>query len=388
METKRICYSREFLLSFRDNKYEISDVLKKTITEVFKDISLEPKKKSFQKDWRKDKKPLHKHKSKNTITKPFFSSTRLPDKTKQSKIMGLLNKLGKENTTATGEKILKMMTTETETLELLNFLAKQSLIQETVSEIMTGLCIYIFKNKNEARQLFLFKCKSEFAEFTYNAKNDDTRKVGLVKVLKKLFDENFINNRPFEEICNTFLINLKNDKMSRKGLEIICESNIFPDIIKKFFKTLDKKNHKDLVKFLFTEPCKENIVLVCEISKNIDQQYIENLKTGIFAFITKNKHLAILLTFLHKENIISYEFLEKCVNSLSGHLDTDCDFIETCIDSLLEILKTCLQDIYTNSQTSFQEIINKSSMLKTDKKIPPKVRFKFMDVLDLQKKLL
>lgn len=431
-EKKRLKYDNDFLRKFqhiRDISEEIKNLLSSlNILSCSKKQDIFSKQETWRKNVKKEnyqsttsfqsyKRPLKKeyHGRNNEKRKVFLKKTRMPDKNEKSKVLALLNKLGKENVNSTADKLLKILKEDDETIEnLVMYLAKNTIAQTEIISTFALLWAKMFQN-NDVKRIYMEFCRKSFLTFNYEKKetkdeNDELCDETLEEFITdeiynttlfivELYKLQAISWKPLEMMANEYILHL-DCKKAAESLDILFE--IMPLLFKKRYLTnLSKENQKKIIKdVVYYSDKAENIQRIHFFLikfLNSDTENLSVFKHFVIESMEKSfsdgriSETLLSLAFL----IANLEFFERttkksCYSEILSNLLTKANIMlekhETVSDFIIIILDKSGKTLEENSKLIVDEIIVKSNELVSNKNLSRKWRFKFMDICDLKKR--
>ena len=373
-----------------------------------------------EKDKYRPKKPYHRKEQskirwgsgKHHVQQPNIKPTRMPDKSEKSKVLSLLNKLGKDNVDNTAAKLLEFFKEDSETTEgLALYLAENTIRQVEIIGTFSLLWNKLFEDSG-IKKVYMDFCKKCFMGFTYGKKVETSEKLSgfttdkiynITLMVTELYKLKAISWKPLDMMAQTYILHADNTETMES---IFLIFDIMPPSSKKrYVSQLSRENQEKLLKdIVFGANKKPNIqkvhifILRLLLSDKCHRQIlsetvgtllgneIQNLGNG--EKLSENmKALYMLLSKVERiqgVDPVILQFVQEKLSDMIQKMTYLLEKDESVVDCILPVLQDSGIHLELKIPLVVKNLLEKTNSLKSDKSIPMKWRFKFMDIIDLK----
>jgi hypothetical protein len=312
----------------------------------------------------------------------------MPIKTGRSDLTLLLNKLGEDNVDAIADNVAKVFNETEDVKELTSWFLDKTLPQTQLAGIFAAMWLRIFKDNPAVNAEYMTMCRGRFEASTYDASDSDNLVIlQLAHAIPALYEKAAISVNPLRALIKSYLDNLGNSPGCFDALLLMIPGTeaepgkIMCSHIREMTTTKRHSLATCVIAALATQGT--YLELAIHVSEALIAAEAQQTPPATFHFThTLSQWQAALLVALLKRQKIprSYhqEVTERLVHDIQEKPDT--------IDTLLVLL--------TGGGSWLPERLKAEAVKKAEEVsanpsaygVSMKVRFKFMDLLDLSKR--
>ncbi len=322
--------------------------------------------------------------------------TRMPVKTGRSALTLLLNKLGEDNVEAVADSITKVFA-ETEDLnELISWFIETTLPQTALADTFAAMWVRVFKRNAEVKNAYMKKTRQIFESLKYDSSERDNEViVQLAHAIPALNRCNAITFRPVQMLIGSYVDNLRVvGGACLEALALIIPSNI-PSSTGKYLNVYvapmpreSRETRADhLMQCLATAGTHLSISILLMDAFLAPSTGINSTGASSYSSLIElesgtapSQWQASLFVELLKRNRISRTVISQHVQELIERVQASPETI----DALLVLMSSCgtwiSPMIKEEAGAKAKQIVDNATAFG----VSMKIRFKFMDLLDLQ----
>lgn len=317
---------------------------------------------------------------------PTIKVTRLPLKDGRSALTLLLNKLGDENNELIVEKVAKTFMETEDLSELVTWFIDKTLPQTSLADTFALMWKGVFEVFAPVKSLYMSTCKQSFEAIAFDSsESDDRRIVELSHTIASLFRRGAITMLPLAAMIRAHVDRVSSTMACLDALSILTAEDLLParKVMHEHVTglSLDKRVElsKILIECLTSDKIHLNIsILLMRAILSLPTLRQERLHLTHSDIKSPSPHQASL--FVALDDRLGSDFLIGMTRTILERLETE----PTLVDSALVLLGGCgkrmpqaLTDQAVSVGRGFVESRLKHELMT------PKLRFKFMDLLDL-----
>ena len=300
----------------------------------------------------------------------------------------LLNKLGDENNELIVEKVAKTFMETEDLSELVTWFIDKTLPQTTLADTFALMWKGVFEVFTPVKSLYMSTCKQSFEAIAFDSsESDDRRIVELSHTIASLFRRGAITILPLAAMIRAYVERVSSTVACLDALSILTADDLLParKLMHEHVAGLSLDKRVELSKILINRLTFDKIhldisillmraMLTLRIS-DVRQEPLQLIHSDIKS---PSPHQALLFVALGDR--LGPEFLIGMTRTMLERLETE----PVLVDSALVLLGGCGKRL---PQALTEQAVRVSrgfveSRLKHES-MTPKLRFKFMDLLDL-----